>query len=110
MKNNLRKNCEYLLKAQRVRPPVALNKCTSRSYFRMTDGFVSAYAGHNGVSLTPAEMAYVTRKYPSHRRIPAEELANSVTREFIVSPHQSTPSPRRASGTPNPALAADEGV
>ena len=49
-----------------------------RRYFRRTDRLVGAYAGHNGNSLTPAEVAYVTRKYSSHRRIPAEELAEIV--------------------------------
>ena len=81
MKNTLRENCEYSLMALRVRLPVALNNVhveAVRRYFRNTDRFVSAYAGQNGVSLTPVEMAYVTRKYSAHRCIPAEELANIV--------------------------------
>jgi len=81
VKSDLRKNCEYSLKALRVRLPEALNSVpveAIRRYFRKTDRFVSAYAGHNGVSLTPAEVAYVARQYSSHRRIPAEELAKIV--------------------------------
>jgi len=81
VKNDLRKNCEYSLKSLRVRLPEALSSVpveAIRRYFRRTDRLVSAYAGHNGISLTPSEVAYVTRKYSSHRRIPAEELAEIV--------------------------------
>ena len=81
VKNDLRKNCEYSLKSLRVRLPDALNSVpveAIRRYFRRTDRLVSAYDGHNGISLTPSEVAYVTRKYSSHRRIPAEELAEIV--------------------------------
>ena len=56
----------------------ATSSSVIRRYFRRTDRLVSAYTGHDGISLTPAEVAYVTRKYSSHRRIPAEELAEIV--------------------------------
>jgi len=81
VKNDLRKNCEYSLKSLRGRLPEALSNVpveAIRRYFRRTDRLASAYAGHNGILLTPAEVAYVTRKYSSHRRIPAEELAEIV--------------------------------
>ena len=40
--------------------------------------FIRDYPGHNGISLTPADVTYATRQYSSHRRIPAEELAKIV--------------------------------
>ena len=77
----LTKECEYSLKLLRVQLPVTLENVSVdavRRYFRRTDRYVSAYAGRNGVTLTPTEAAYVTRKYSSHRRIPAEEIARIV--------------------------------
>ena len=63
---------------QRGSASAATSSSVIRRYFRRTDRLVSAYTGHDGISLTPAEVAYVTRKYSSHRRIPAEELAEIV--------------------------------
>jgi hypothetical protein len=81
LKNDLRKNCEYSLKSLRTQLPIALESVSVdavRRYFRRTDRYVSAYAGHNGVTLTPSEAAFVTRKYSSHRRIPADEIARII--------------------------------
>ena len=82
VKHDLRKKCEYSLKSLRAQLPVTLENVSVdavRRYFRRTDRYVSAYAGLNGVTLTPTEAAYVTRKYSSHRRIPAEEIARIVS-------------------------------
>jgi len=54
--------------------------CNEFVAFLEMDRFISAYLGHNGILLMPAEVTYVTRQYSSPRRIPAEELTKIVAR------------------------------
>ena len=77
-KYKVRATCDYSLRSLRVKVPATL-RCipldTARRFFRGVWRFMDASRCRNGVSLTPAQATWITKKFTSHRRIPEGEIA-----------------------------------
>jgi len=78
LKRRLREECDFEYASLRGRIPVLLKtfpRDTSHRIFRRMVRWLSVYAGVGDQRLSPAQAAFVVKKYSSHRRVPEADLS-----------------------------------